>query len=132
MRRRIGLQLAIALCLCLLASSACASNAKVEGRVTVDGNPLADTTVELAGGKNAIPTTQTDANGRFVFTDVPPDTYTLTVTLEGERERCVIVTAFELKTGKQFSHDFKLEKTIYLVGELSLLEGGEVCRCVSK
>ena len=43
------------------------------------GDPIANTTVTLTGTGGTF-TTTTSADGNFIFTDVPPGTYTLTVT----------------------------------------------------
>jgi hypothetical protein len=126
------LQVGLGLWFCILALSACATTGKVEGRITLDGNPLANIKVELAEGKNTIPTTQTDVNGRFVFADVPPDTYALGVTLESEGIKCVVVTPAEVKAGEQFTHDFIFDKTVYLSGGYGMGKSGEVIACGSK
>ena len=47
----------------------------VKGRVTLNGQPLAETQLEL---RSTLKTTKTDKNGNFVFTDVEPGKHSLT------------------------------------------------------
>jgi protocatechuate 3,4-dioxygenase beta subunit len=67
------------------------AKAAIIGNVYVDANndgtrdigelPIAGTTIELKNGAgNVIATTTTDANGRYVFPDLAPDTYTVVET----------------------------------------------------
>ncbi len=49
----------------------------VQGTVTLEGTPVADVTVELSGSVNRAVTT--DGNGVYIFPDVPPGAYVVTV-----------------------------------------------------
>src|SRR6476646_838335 len=51
----------------------------------LDNRPVADAEVKLGGAPPAVPNTQqlTDAEGRFVFLDLPKGTYTIAATKAG-------------------------------------------------
>jgi hypothetical protein len=70
------------------------ADASITGTVTGGGRAIAGATVELTDGETTR-NTSTAANpiGGFVFTNVPPGAYTLTVTASGFRRTVVIVAA---------------------------------------
>ena len=53
----------------------------VKGKVTLNGQPLAETQLEL---RSTLKTTKTDSNGNFVFTDVEPGEHSLTALDDGK------------------------------------------------
>ena len=83
------------------------ADATVRGTVTAGGVPLAGARVELSNGRDGeTRTTATAANpsGGFVFTEVPPGSYTLTATV-GEHRRIVLVTP---RAGEVLVRDIEL------------------------
>ena len=82
-------------------------NGGISGRVVdSDGQPIAGATVALSG---TTMTATTDANGHYSFTNVPPGTYNLTVTLTGYNAASgnAVVTAGQTTTVP----DMTMEKT---------------------
>ena len=72
------------------------------------GRPIAGATVELTDGRpGAARTTATagNPNGGYVFTNVAPGSYTLTVTAQGFRRTVVLVT---LAAGDAITRDVNL------------------------
>ncbi|MGH7565727.1 MAG: carboxypeptidase regulatory-like domain-containing protein [Gemmatimonadota bacterium] len=67
----------------------------VTGTVTAGGSPISGATVALDGQ-----TTTTDANGTYTFTNVAPDSYSVTVTADGFQcdPRTTTVTAGQTST----------------------------------
>ena len=63
----------------------------VKGKVTLNGQPLAEAQLEL---RSTLKTTKTDKNGNFVFTDVEPGEHSLTALKEG---KVIGYLSFELK-----------------------------------
>lgn len=53
----------------------------VKGKVTLNGQPLAEVDLEL---RSTLKTTKTDKNGNFVFTDVEPGEHSLTALSDGK------------------------------------------------
>jgi hypothetical protein len=78
--------------------------APITGRVTQDGIGVADVTVSLSGPVNQ--TRTTDADGRFIFSQLPPGSYTVVASRLGAQlvpaERTV-----ELATENVESQDFQ-------------------------
>ena len=70
------------------------ADASIRGTVTGGGRPLAGATVELTDGEitRNTATAATPAGG-YVFTNVPPGSYTLTVTATGFRRTVALVVA---------------------------------------
>jgi hypothetical protein len=106
----------------------------VEGSVFFDGAPLPNAMVALILEEKIIQTTQTDVDGKFLFTNAPPniypDDYEVKITLEGENTKCVVSHFLgDVKTGWRYSHDFKLDKSIYMVEKFSVLDSGEFATC---
>jgi hypothetical protein len=92
--------------------------------------------VELEVHRKAVLVTQTDSNGKFLFINVPPNTYpdnySITFTLENEGVRCKVSDlAFDMKAGSRHSRDFILDKTIFSGEEFSVLDTGELAICKS-
>ena len=63
----------------------------VKGKVTLNGQPLAEAQLEL---RSTLKTTKTDSSGNFVFTDVEPGEHSLTALKEG---KVIGYLSFELK-----------------------------------
>ena len=63
----------------------------VKGKVTLNGQPLAEVDLEL---RSTLKTTKTDKNGNFVFTDVEPGKHSLTALSDG---KVIGYLSFELK-----------------------------------
>ncbi len=63
----------------------------VKGKVTLNGQPLAEAQLEL---RSTLKTTKTDKNGNFVFTDVEPGEHSLTALSDG---KVIGYLSFELK-----------------------------------
>ena len=63
----------------------------VKGKVTLNGQPLAEVDLEL---RSTLKTTKTDKNGNFVFTDVEPGEHSLTALKDG---KVIGYLSFELK-----------------------------------
>ena len=63
----------------------------VKGKVTLNGQPLAEVQLEL---RSNLKTTKTDKNGNFVFTDVEPGKHSLTALVDG---KVIGYLSFELK-----------------------------------
>ena len=63
----------------------------VKGKVTLNGQPLAEVDLEL---RSTLKTTKTDKNGNFVFTDVEPGEHSLTALDDG---KVIGYLSFELK-----------------------------------
>ena len=63
----------------------------VKGKVTLNGQPLAEVDLEL---RSTLKTTKTDKNGNFVFTDVEPGQHSLTALRGG---KVIGYLSFELK-----------------------------------
>ena len=63
----------------------------VKGKVTLNGQPLAEVQLEL---RSTLKTTKTDKNGNFVFTDVEPGKHSLTALVDG---KVIGYLSFELK-----------------------------------
>ena len=53
----------------------------VKGKVTLNGQPLADVALEL---RSTLKTTKTDSSGNFIFTDVEPGSHSLTALVDGQ------------------------------------------------
>ncbi len=69
------------------------STASISGTVTGGGRPLAGAAIELTDGLTARTTaTASTPNGGYVFADVAPGAYTLTVTAQGFRRSIQLVT----------------------------------------
>jgi len=77
-----------ALSLCAHFSNAQTSSAAVTGHVVdQSGGAVANATVRLVEESTHVPlTTQTNTNGNFIFTNVEPGTFTVTVTANGYKE----------------------------------------------
>jgi hypothetical protein len=112
----------------------------VEGRITLDGNPLANLKVELAElpeSEKTKPTTQTDADGKFAFADVLPGSYLIVITVEGEGLRCVFLSPTKVNAGEQFTRNFTFDRSSLLRdlgasnGGVTLLPMGVLAQCVS-
>jgi hypothetical protein len=70
------------------------SDAAIRGTVSGGGRPIAGATVELTDGETVRNTaTAANPNGGYVFTNIPPGSYTLTITATGFRRAVVIVAA---------------------------------------
>jgi len=79
----------------LVAPAAGQSGAIVQGQVlaAADRSALPGATVTLrAGARSALSETVTDADGRFVFAQVPPDTYVVSVAIDGFEPQQLTVT----------------------------------------
>ena len=63
----------------------------VKGKVTLNGQPLAEVQLEL---RSTLKTTKTDKNGNFAFTDVEPGKHSLTALSDG---KVIGYLSFELK-----------------------------------
>ena len=63
----------------------------VKGKVTLNGQPLAEVNLEL---RSTLKTTKTDKEGNFVFTDVEPGEHSLTALSDG---KVIGYLSFELK-----------------------------------
>ena len=63
----------------------------VKGKVTLNGQPLAEVNLEL---RSTLKTTKTDSSGNFVFTDVEPGEHSLTALKD---EKVIGYLSFELK-----------------------------------
>ena len=63
----------------------------VKGKVTLNGQPLAEVDLEL---RSTLKTTKTDSSGNFVFTDVEPGQHSLTALKD---EKVIGYLSFELK-----------------------------------
>ena len=63
----------------------------VKGKVTLNGQPLAEVQLEL---RSTLKTTKTDKNGNFVFADVEPGKHSLTALSDG---KAIGYLSFELK-----------------------------------
>ena len=63
----------------------------VKGKVTLNGQPLAEVDLEL---RSTLKTTKTDSSGNFVFTDVEPGEHSLTALSDG---KVIGYLSFELK-----------------------------------
>ena len=63
----------------------------VKGKVTLNGQPLAEVDLEL---RSTLKTTKTDKEGNFVFTDVEPSEHSLTALRDG---KVIGYLSFELK-----------------------------------
>ena len=63
----------------------------VKGKVTLNGQPLAEVDLEL---RSTLKTTKTDKNGNFVFADVEPGKHSLTALRDG---KVIGYLSFELK-----------------------------------
>ena len=63
----------------------------VKGKVTLNGQPLAEVDLEL---RSTLKTTKTDKNGNFVFADVEPGKHSLTALKDG---KVIGYLSFELK-----------------------------------
>ena len=63
----------------------------VKGKVTLNGQPLAEVDLEL---RSTLKTTKTDSSGKFVFTDVEPGQHSLTALKDG---KVIGYLSFELK-----------------------------------
>ena len=63
----------------------------VKGKVTLNGQPLAEVDLEL---RSTLKTTKTDKNGNFVFADVEPGEHSLTALSDG---KVIGYLSFELK-----------------------------------
>ena len=63
----------------------------VKGKVTLNGQPLAEVDLEL---RSTLKTTKTDSSGNFVFTDVEPGEHSLTALDDG---KVIGYLSFELK-----------------------------------
>ena len=63
----------------------------VKGKVTLNGQPLAEVDLEL---RSTLKTTKTDKNGNFAFTDVEPGKHSLTALSDG---KVIGYLSFELK-----------------------------------
>ena len=63
----------------------------VKGKVTLNGQPLAEVPLEL---RSTLKTTKTDSNGNFVFTDVEPGGHSLTALTD---DKVIGYLSFELK-----------------------------------
>ena len=63
----------------------------VKGKVTLNGQPLAEAQLEL---RSTLKTTKTDSSGNFVFTDVEPGEHSLTALSDG---KVIGYLSFELK-----------------------------------
>jgi hypothetical protein len=69
------------------------ADASLSGTVSGGGQPIAGATVELTDGETTRNTaTAASPNGGYVFANVPPGAYTLTVTAPGFRRTVVLVT----------------------------------------
>ncbi len=78
-RLALSVALVLACAPCLMAAQ---GEARVTGRVADDtGAPLPGAAVELTSADGQPRATATDANGRYVFDDVPRGTYTIAVAL---------------------------------------------------
>ena len=53
----------------------------VKGKVTLNGQPLAEVDLEL---RSSLKTTKTDKNGKFIFTDVEPGKHSLTALMDSK------------------------------------------------
>jgi hypothetical protein len=70
------------------------ADASIRGTVSGGGRPIAGATVELTDGETIRNTaTAANPNGGYVFTNIPPGSYTLTVTASGFRRTVVLVAA---------------------------------------
>ena len=70
------------------------ADATISGTVTGGGRPIAGATVELTDGETTRSTaTAANPNGGYVFANVPPGSYTLTVTASGFARTVVLVVA---------------------------------------
>jgi Carboxypeptidase regulatory-like domain len=79
------------------------ATASIVGTVTGGGAPIAGATVELSDGLTSRTTaTASNPNGSYVFTDVAPGSYTLTVTAAGFRRSVQLAT---LAAGDALTHD---------------------------
>ena len=67
----------------------------VKGKVTLNGQPLAEAQLEL---RSTLKTTKTDKEGNFVFTDVEPGKHSLTARDDG---KVIGYLSFELKKDKK-------------------------------
>jgi hypothetical protein len=69
------------------------ADASITGTVSGGGRAISGATVELTDGETTRNTaTAANPNGGYVFTNVPPGAYTLTVTATGFRRTVVVVT----------------------------------------
>jgi hypothetical protein len=82
------------------------ADASLSGTVSGGGQPIAGATVELTDGETTRNTaTAASPNGGYVFANVPPGAYTLTVTAPGFRRTVVLVT---LNAGDALVRDVSL------------------------
>jgi 5-hydroxyisourate hydrolase-like protein (transthyretin family) len=94
----------------LCVASAWAGDSSVQGVVTdPSGQPVkgAEIRIEPRNGGNVVATTKTDANGRFVATDLQPGTYRVTLLVNGAVKASINNTKTRAATATRLN--FQLE-----------------------
>ena len=119
----------------LLFLSGCASTGNVEGTVMNGGQISPNITVTFEGADVESETdnqvTKTDSNGHFVFSDLDPGTYTITVPADLDGRPCIIISSVEIKAGKTSQVEFSVPKNVQVDSTLGVAmdNNGNIISC---